>query len=79
MYGTPYYPEKGVSAAVICAVLAVLIHGLFDYVFYNSRIFLLFFLLLGLASALRHFGKKQVDDAAWQTGGETSAALDMNL
>ncbi len=79
MYRTPYYPEKGVSAAVICAVLAVLIHGLFDHVFYNSRIFLLFFLLLGLASALRHFGKKQVDDAAWQTGGETSAALDMNL
>lgn len=40
------------SAAALCSGLAFLIMGLFDYVFYQYRVFFLFWCILGLASAL---------------------------
>ena len=38
----------GFAFSAICGFLFM---GLFDYVFYNNRIFLLFWLILGLSSA----------------------------
>lgn len=40
------------SAAGFCGVFAVLLQGVTDYVWYNYRIFLLFWLIIGLTSAI---------------------------
>ncbi|MDR1538993.1 MAG: O-antigen ligase family protein [Clostridiales bacterium] len=44
--------SKMMSAAFMSAVAAFLVQGIFDYVFYNYRVMLIFFLFLGLANAL---------------------------
>ncbi len=46
-------PEKLLSAAVFCGMLAVLAQGLTDYIWYNYRVFFMFWLVLGLGSAIR--------------------------
>lgn len=40
------------SAAGFCGILAVLLQGVTDYVWYNYRIFLLFWLIIGLTAAI---------------------------
>ncbi len=40
-----------------CGVVALLVNGAFDYVFYNSRILFLFFVLVGIMSALTRVGR----------------------
>ncbi len=46
-------PEKLLSAAVFCGILAVLAQGATDYIWYNYRVFFMFWLVLGLGSAIR--------------------------
>lgn len=41
------------SCAGLCAVLAYLIHGFTDYVWYNYRIFCLFWMILALVTSCR--------------------------
>ena len=51
-------------AAVLCAIIAFLFQGLFDYVFYNYRVVLLFFMTLGIGCAafrLMQKGEKLFD------------------
>lgn len=79
MYKTPKYPEMGIGIAAIAAVLAVLINGLFDHVFYDRRILLLFFLVMGLGSALRHLGTRKAEYTEWQGIDMSGAAIDVNL
>lgn len=55
----PARKYKLYSAAALCGVMAVLAQGMTDYVWYNYRIFLLFWLLLGLASASRKIARKE--------------------
>jgi O-antigen ligase len=55
----PARKYKLYSAAALCGVMAVLAQGMTDYVWYNYRIFLLFWLLLGLASAARKIARKE--------------------
>jgi O-antigen ligase len=43
--------DKIISAAMVSAVIGFLFQGIFDYVFYNYRVMLVFFLFLGLAHA----------------------------
>ncbi len=40
-----------------CGVFAVLIGGIFDHVFYNSRVFFLFFVVVGIMSAVSRVGR----------------------
>lgn len=47
------------SIAAGCGVFAVLINGIFDYVFYNSRVFFLFFVVVGIAVALFRVGRTE--------------------
>ncbi len=42
-----------------CGVFALLVNGMFDYVFYNSRIFFLFFIVVGLMVAISRVGRTQ--------------------
>lgn len=52
-YGEKYEKRmKLFSAAGFCGVFAVLLQGVTDYVWYNYRIFLLFWLIIGLTSAI---------------------------
>ncbi len=43
--------ERFTSLGVLCAVLAMLIFGFTDYIFYSSEILYLFFLLMGMLNA----------------------------
>ncbi len=45
--------EKLYSNAIFCGIVAVLIQGMTDYIWYNYRVFLMFWLLVGLGSAIR--------------------------
>ena len=50
-------PLRLYSMAASGGVLAVLIFGLTDHVFYNARIFFLFFAVAGIAAALSRVGR----------------------
>lgn len=45
--------EKLYSNAVFCGIVAVLAQGMTDYIWYNYRVFLMFWLLIGLGTAIR--------------------------
>lgn len=45
--------EKLISNAVFCGLLAVLAQGMTDYIWYNYRVFLMFWMMLGLGAAVR--------------------------
>lgn len=45
--------EKLYSAALACGILSVLAQGMTDYIWYNYRVFLMFWLLIGLGAAVR--------------------------
>lgn len=44
--------EKMYSNAIFCGIVAVLAQGMTDYIWYNYRIFLMFWLLIGLGTAI---------------------------
>lgn len=61
-YSSGKYDEKRLrlsSAAGFTGICAILIHGFTDYVWYNNRIFLLFWLILGLTSAAIRTGVRE--------------------
>lgn len=45
--------EKLYSTALFCGIISVLAQGMTDYIWYNYRVFLMFWLIIGLASAIR--------------------------
>lgn len=75
-------PESGMrrdqvlSVAVMCGALAVLAQGMTDYIWYNYRIYLIFWIMVGLGSAIRRssvdaFGSLQVEKEAAEHAVET--------
>lgn len=50
------------SAAVGCGIIAFLFQGIFDYVFYNYRVMMLFWAFLGIAGSFWHNGKEHEND-----------------
>jgi len=50
------------ALGVYGALSALLLHGVTDYIWYNMRIYLLFFVLIGLLSAARQIGNQSVTD-----------------
>ena len=61
------------AIAAGCGILAVLINGFADHVFYNSRIFFLFFAVAGIAVALSRIGKTEEERSKplYDEGNET--------
>lgn len=53
--------QSVIALSLLTAVGALLINGLTDYIWYNSRIYLLFWLVIGLITAARRIGLSQVD------------------
>ena len=47
------------NAAGFCGIVSMLVQGMTDYVWYNYRIFCLFWLILGLMSALRRVARSE--------------------
>ncbi len=48
-----------ISAGLFCGILAVLIQGMTDYIWYNYRMFLIFWLFVGLLSAAGKIASKK--------------------
>ncbi len=56
--------RKLVPAALFCGTLAVLAQGMTDYIWYNYRVYLMFWLLVGLCSAsVKNLTDTRTDDA----------------
>ncbi len=53
LHATEKRPGKLISAAIFCGMLSVLAQGMTDYIWYNYRVFLMFWLMLGLGAAVR--------------------------
>lgn len=45
--------EKLISSALFCGIVSVLVQGMTDYIWYNYRVFLAFWLFIGLGVAMR--------------------------
>lgn len=45
--------SKLTASALMCGILAVLLQGLTDYIWYNYRVYLIFWLVIGLTTAVR--------------------------
>ena len=48
------------AAAPLCGIIASLLQGLTDYTWYNYRVFLMFWLVVGLSSAYVRLGQKEL-------------------
>ncbi len=66
------------SLAAGCGVVAVLMNGFFDQVFYNSRVFFLFFIVVGIASACSRVGKtEEIRRAPIRDDGSETFSVDI--
>lgn len=66
--------------AAMTAVLSMLIMGLFDYVWYNYRIFFLFWVALGMGVACIRIEKRELDrNSLIEYTGEYSASIDVEV
>jgi len=61
---------KMVSAASICAIVSMLIFGLFDYIWYNYRIFFLFWIILALGCACARIGNDETRRHSYDTNAD---------
>jgi len=72
--------SKLMVAASLCAVLASLFMGAFDFIWYNYRIFFLFWAILGLACACIRVGNDEKRRHDFQAVSEdTLASMDIQL
>ena len=56
--GSDYHIQK-MSTAAFCAVVGALVMGLFDNIWYNYRIFFLFWIIAGIACAYVRLGDRE--------------------
>lgn len=69
------------AAAPLCGVFAVLIMGLTDYVWYNYRVYLIFWLACGLTSAYVRVSRRELDkySAGSLCENESESCADIRL
>ena len=69
-----------ITLSAFTSVLAMLIMGLFDYVWYNYRIFFLFWTVLALGVACARIGKRELSRLEiYEESDCNSASIDMEL
>ncbi|MBR5312719.1 MAG: O-antigen ligase family protein [Clostridia bacterium] len=61
------------AAAPLCGIFAVLVQGMTDYAWYNYRLYLMFWLICGLASAYIRNGSGQIRTTYINTSEHSSA------
>ncbi len=67
-------------AAALCSGIALLIMGIFDYVWYQYRIFFLFWIILGLTSALARIEHRERErDRLLQIAESDYASVDFDM
>lgn len=64
------------SAGVLCGILAALMQGMTDYTWYNYRVYLMFWLTCGLASAYIRTGSKMIKSDG-EVGEAENTSCDM--
>ncbi len=52
------------TAGPLCGIIAVLVQGMTDYAWYNYRLFLMFWLVCGLAAAYTRSGRAMIGDGS---------------
>lgn len=68
------------TAATLCAGIAMLVMGLFDYVWYSYRIFFLFWILVGLTAAISRVDAAERQRKDWSESEDAQhATMDLNL
>ncbi len=69
------------AAAPLCGIAGVLLQGLTDNIWYNYRVYLMFWICLGLCAAYASFGRERVSSGAMFLGHDdkNSAAADISL
>ena len=76
---TPDRSNRMVAAAVLCSVVALLIMGAFDYVWFNYRVFFLFWVMIALSGALSRI---EADDSRRRSVShdedQNAAAIDID-
>ncbi len=83
-----FFKQKGdkgtklMASAAFCACLAALVIGIFDYVFYNLRIFFIFWIAMALSCAYIRFGDRERERQAERYASSPDSAfidIDMNI
>ncbi len=67
--------NSGVPAAAFAAVMAALVMGLFDNIWYNNRILFLFFAVMGIASAVIRISDESVRRTNIEVASDSSSAF----
>ena len=68
------------TSAAIVAFLALLVIGLFDYVWYNYRIMFLFWAVIGIGVACIRVGRKEISRLeVYDDINEQSGAIDVEI
>ncbi len=73
---------KLMASAAFCACLAAFVIGIFDYVFYNLRIFFIFWIAMALSCAYIRFGDRERERQAERYASSPDSAfidIDMNI
>lgn len=72
--------ESGVVVAGLTAIIAVMIMGLTDYVWYNNRIFLMFWIVIAIVTAYIRIGKEEHRrSAAYELSSQYAVSFDMSV
>lgn len=66
------------TAAPLCGVFAVLVQGMTDYAWYNYRLYLMFWLVCGLASAYARNGSSQIRTSYVNTSEHSCADFSLD-
>ncbi|MBQ2727460.1 MAG: hypothetical protein IJF78_17305, partial [Clostridia bacterium] len=61
------------AAGPLCGIAGVLVQGLTDYAWYNYRVYLMFWLMCGLASAFIRSGRNMLDRSGAVHSDHTSS------
>ena len=59
------------TAAPLCGILAALVQGLTDYIWYNYRVYLMFWLMCGLSVAYVRCGRAEMERLRGFAGADT--------
>ena len=63
------------AAAPLCGILGVLVQGFTDYMWYNYRVYLMFWICLGLTAAFARFGRERIATGESLLDDDSSAAV----
>lgn len=80
MYRMRKGTENGIVVAGLASVVAVLIMGLTDYVWYNYRVFLMFWIVIGIVNAYIRIGNEEKHRyAVYESSSRYAVNFDFNV